>query len=653
MEISRLIEMAIGLGLVIFVHELGHFLVARWCGVLVERFSIGFGPVILSFKSGDTEYALSLIPLGGYVKMLGQHDTPEALEPTDDPRSYQNKSVGKRMAIISAGVVMNVIFGFVCFAVAYHMGVPVIPARVGAALPGFPAWEAGLRTGDNLVSINGIKNADFQDLMMEVALTKPKGDPVEFEVERQGTTFPLSIRPAREASRPIIGVLPALGLELYKKSPLFDNSSAGRANPGFQGDDRIVSVNGEPVASHYDFTTRMHRLRKEPVKIGVERAGKDKAIEKLQIAVEPTLIRTFGLEMTPSEIVAVQENSPASRAVDAQGKPAAIHPNDVIKAVDGNSEIDPLRLADYLAERAGKPVALTLLRPGSQQKEVTVLVTPNDLAPWIDFPEDPGVNLNEKTPMGIPAIGVAMRISPIVRRVAKGGPAATASTPVQPGDVLKKASFHFQFLNEDKSVVMDAKEELWTSLFWAIQMPMVRNVTLTFDRPAASSFEIVLDPTADPEKSWYFRHRGLLFSNAVAEKKSEAAFDSVRFGFMRTRSSIINLYLTLRGLLMGYISPKNLHGPISIAQAAYYNAESLPALIAFLALLNINLAVINFLPIPILDGGHMFFLTYELIFRKPPSDRLVLAANYLGLAMILSLMIFVLSLDVLRLRGAL
>ena len=116
---------------VIFVHELGHFLAARWAGVLVERFSIGLGPVLLSRRWGDTEYVLSAIPLGGYVKMLGQTDTPEVEEVNLDPRSYQSKSVGWRMIIISAGVIMNIIFGFALFASAYSLGVPYVPGVIG------------------------------------------------------------------------------------------------------------------------------------------------------------------------------------------------------------------------------------------------------------------------------------------------------------------------------------------------------------------------------------------------------------------------------------------------------------------------------------------------------------------------------------------
>ncbi len=130
--VLHILYVALGLGLVIFFHELGHFAVAKWCGVLVERFSLGFGPILWSFKKGDTEYALSAVPFGGYVKMLGQDDMdPSQMtneEIAEDPRSYTAKSVGQRMAIISAGVIMNIITGLLFFALAFRSGVATSPA---------------------------------------------------------------------------------------------------------------------------------------------------------------------------------------------------------------------------------------------------------------------------------------------------------------------------------------------------------------------------------------------------------------------------------------------------------------------------------------------------------------------------------------------
>ncbi|MFN5533949.1 MAG: site-2 protease family protein, partial [Planctomyces sp.] len=125
-ELQTILAVVFGLGMVIFFHELGHFAVAKWCNVHVERFSIGIGPIIWSHQRGETEYALSVLPLGGYVKMLGQDDMdPNQMtssEIAENPRSYSSKTVPQRMAIISAGVLMNVATGFLFFAIGYWNG---------------------------------------------------------------------------------------------------------------------------------------------------------------------------------------------------------------------------------------------------------------------------------------------------------------------------------------------------------------------------------------------------------------------------------------------------------------------------------------------------------------------------------------------------
>ena len=140
-------KVAIGLGLVIFIHELGHFLAAKWCDVHVETFSIGFGPPLpgCQFRYGETTYMIALFPLGGYVKMVGEGTEDEG---DDDPRSFKNKTVGQRMLIISAGVCMNVLFAAACFVGVYMTtGVDRTAGVVGTVEAGSPSWQKGLHAG--------------------------------------------------------------------------------------------------------------------------------------------------------------------------------------------------------------------------------------------------------------------------------------------------------------------------------------------------------------------------------------------------------------------------------------------------------------------------------------------------------------------------
>jgi regulator of sigma E protease len=211
-EVLNIVMVLLGLGLVIFIHELGHFAVAKWCGVKVERFSIGFGPVILKYTQGETEYALSLVPFGGYVKMLGQDDADPSQQTDDrltrDPRSYTSKTVLQRMAIISAGVFNNMVSAVLFFILAFLFGVTYEPAVVGNVAPGMPAWQAGLRMGDRITRVGNREDSQlrFMDIRQIVALSQ---GPIEIEGLRNGQPFKTSVEPTvKNRLFPVIGAEP-------------------------------------------------------------------------------------------------------------------------------------------------------------------------------------------------------------------------------------------------------------------------------------------------------------------------------------------------------------------------------------------------------------------------------------------------------------
>lgn len=183
------ILLILGFSLVIFVHELGHFLAAKWAGVRVERFAIGFGKELIGFTWGETRYSFNLLPLGGYVKMLGQEDfvvdKSGELKVKADPTSFTSKSVGQRMVIISAGVIMNLIFAAIAFAIVVMVGRPQPPAVVGIVVDGSPASRAGLQTGDRILAINGEQVESFGDLSVRVTLSDP-GENLVLDVMRDG-----------------------------------------------------------------------------------------------------------------------------------------------------------------------------------------------------------------------------------------------------------------------------------------------------------------------------------------------------------------------------------------------------------------------------------------------------------------------------------
>ena len=155
----------LGFSAVIFVHELGHFMVAKWANVRIEKFCIGFGRELFGFTRGETRYGFNLLPLGGYVKMLGQEDfevdSTGELQVRDDPRSFAVQPVGHRMLIVSAGVVMNVIFAALLFMIVFTVGLQVFVTDVGFVKPNSPAAMAGLQRGDEIIKIVVNKNNEI------------------------------------------------------------------------------------------------------------------------------------------------------------------------------------------------------------------------------------------------------------------------------------------------------------------------------------------------------------------------------------------------------------------------------------------------------------------------------------------------------------
>jgi regulator of sigma E protease len=199
------VRFVVVIGILILVHELGHFFVARWTGVGVERFSIGFGPVLLRWRGQDTEYALSAIPMGGYVKMMGEESPLEGGGgPTYDPaRAFALKPLWARFLIVFAGPAMNLVLAAAIFSVVLAaMGRPVWPPTIGRVTEGSPAASAGLRVDDTIVAVDGQPVAYWEEV--ESAVARSGGRPLELRVRRDGGETTVSVTPRlRSVTDPI------------------------------------------------------------------------------------------------------------------------------------------------------------------------------------------------------------------------------------------------------------------------------------------------------------------------------------------------------------------------------------------------------------------------------------------------------------------
>lgn len=186
---------------VILIHELGHFLVAKYNNIKVNEFSIGMGPKLLQNNKGETTYSLRLIPLGGYVSMEGED------EDSDDPRSFNNAKVGSKLAVISAGAIMNFILAIIVLSIAtYGIGIPT--TEIESIIDDSPAFLSELKEGDNIKGINGIEINSWNEVVQSIS-NSGTDENILLEIERDGTIQEISIQPIKEDGRSIVGIVPA------------------------------------------------------------------------------------------------------------------------------------------------------------------------------------------------------------------------------------------------------------------------------------------------------------------------------------------------------------------------------------------------------------------------------------------------------------
>jgi len=199
---TSIVSVIVLLGILIFAHELGHFLMAKYFNVGVEKFSLGFGRKIVGKKIGETEYLLSLIPLGGYVKLLGEGEGEE-LKPEEQERSFSRQSVWKRIAIVVAGPVFNFLLAILIFAIVYMVGVPVLTTAIGGVQEGSAAYLGGIRAHDVVEAIDGDRVTRWD--RMADKISGSEGKPLVFMISRAGASMSLTVVPRPMKGKNLFG----------------------------------------------------------------------------------------------------------------------------------------------------------------------------------------------------------------------------------------------------------------------------------------------------------------------------------------------------------------------------------------------------------------------------------------------------------------
>jgi regulator of sigma E protease len=707
---------AAGLTFVIFVHELGHFLVAKACGVKCEKFYVGFDffefriPLLgwkiprslLKFQWGETEYGLGSLPLGGYVKMLGQDDDPrnaeheaerirsapvgeqvneavagpQTVDPQHpenapvpatttegktillDPRSYPAKSVPARMAIISAGVIMNMIFAVILAAIAYRLGVEEMPAIVGSTSPGGAAWVEGIEPGSKIIQI-GRKGEPYEFLRWgdirttavlnsgrDVALLvrKPDGEEKWYEVTPVKT---------KDSKHPIVGI----GLPRKPEIEIFPEDLAHlnpRASPALLDYDRVIEAAGQKVTSGADLTAIFAQQPRGPMELKVERVPREKGkpvkntseqAEVSDVVLEERPMRELGVTMKIGPIVAIRKGSPADKA--------ELQVDDLLLEVDGQPVGDPLSLSQRLTPKAGETGPLTLVvqrkdRQGQLTRR-TVSLTPQ---PPLQSPTQMPMN-----PVSIESIGVALEVTSEVAEVAADGPLAGAD--IASGDVVTGVQFvaenddhrkkQAKYLGDSAFDPVEIKpgKKSWPEISYLLQMVDAKTkVRLTWTRGDKTQSAIV----APRDSTTFFNDtRGVTLYFDLNEHVATDWSKAMALGFREAKDQLLQVVTILHRLITAQLSPTNLSGPLGIIGAAGTVAsQGLPSLLLFLTMLSANLAVLNFLPIPALDGGHMLFLSAEAVRGKPVDEKLQIRLTVAGVVCLLSLMVFATLMDLQR-----
>jgi regulator of sigma E protease len=281
--LDYVVSAVVALGALIFIHELGHFLVAKGMGVGVERFSLGFGPRIFSFRRGETEYCVSIVPLGGYVKMTGEeahgedaiHPATEEL-PVDPAKSFSAKPLWARALIVFAGPGMNFVLAAVIFSVVFAVvGVPVLEPTIGRVTTDSAAAQAGLRPRDQVVAIDGKPVEHWGEI--EDAVARANGRPLALTIVRDGARQDVTVTPRKVPVRTpfnepteawSIGARPYLPPVVGEVRP-----GMPAAEAGLQPRDRVVALNGQPIETWDELAEMISTRADETLTLRIERGG--------------------------------------------------------------------------------------------------------------------------------------------------------------------------------------------------------------------------------------------------------------------------------------------------------------------------------------------------------------------------------------------
>jgi regulator of sigma E protease len=608
------------LGVLITVHEAGHFIVAKLTGVRVLTFSIGFGPKLIGFTRGETEYRLSILPLGGYVRMYGD-DMTEVIPDGEKHRAFLEKPTLQKMAIAAAGPAANLILPLVLF---FALGVgseQVAEPVVGTVLAGEPAEKAGLVTGDRITAVDDTPINTFSDLIEAISV-RP-GTPTRLTVTRAGATAPviLTVTPSSATSPDptASGPIGRIGMLVTRPVPVVTVAAGSpAATAGVVAGDRIVDVGGTAIATREALLAALDAADPTlPLTITVERtatdadkgaADKGAAPTRQQIVVPaPVLPACVPVAAAVVEPVAVDPAvvDPAVAVDPVEAVPVPVPP-----CVVPEVEVSALRFA-VLAEDVAKG-------PVQQRLEATNAAVKTAVS----------AQLRRR---GLASIdGVVAAVEPDSPAGARGLVAAEHRVVAVDGAPLGLVNELPQALAKD--------------------LDGIHTIGLVDGKGQGATLTFLLQPSTRRELGGQ-KILGVSLRSAQGDAPVVTRDVSVADAAVRAVTTTGD---TIRSVVAGYVmlftgrvGLDQLGGPVMLATIAGEAARSgVEVFAGTMALLSVNLALLNLLPVPVLDGGHLLLFTVEAIRRKRLSVEARLRATKVGLFFVGGLMLVALFNDV-------
>lgn len=541
------------LGLLIFVHEMGHFLVAKYCGVRVEVFSLGFGKKIFQLKRGDTIYCISIIPLGGYVKMFGSDPNAEVPEEQRDI-SFLHKRVGQRIAIILAGPLMNLIFAAFLFTSIAMIGEKVPSPVVGDIVLESEAFKVGFRSGDTIKSINGADINTWEEA--QKIIKRHPETPLTFVVQAKvGAAREFQASPSYIPNNDFFSWTERVGgfegLSILSSTPVvgIPQSDSVAAVSGLRSLDFITHINGKEIRYWRDLGSRLF-----------EESQKG---DSLTLTVEPHV------SFSPSQKAAKKVDS--REVIVRNWKPRSL----VSVLDDFGVEKTELYLSRVLE---GSPAEGVGLKRGDK----VISLQNQPVREWDDV-------LNR-----VKSFDASEGNLDFV--VLRNGELQTFSIHPKLTELMN------QKMQEEKRFTVGIVPTIVVSA-----SPLITEVTLNPFKAAVKGVE-----------------KSINWTNRVV------------FGLVR--------------LVQNKISSRNISSVITIGKVAGQSFQmGITSFLRVMAIISINLFLVNLLPIPLLDGGHLMFLTLEAIRGEPISMKKMELAQQVGLIILMSLMVYALYNDILNL----